>query len=282
VSDTEIVSNGPIKYIIDDSLRLLSESWILGIHHPLTEHTSLSDINWPNKKALVIRSHFLEASAGILYELNLETGSYVELIPDTVSASKAEYLSSGDIIVYCYGTGTMDPGYYKIDSKTGVTTLFLRHISPAEVNEVNNGFDISSDERFLYIPLVYRDRSPKILRYEIATQTLDTLPVVFDYTEPRNCLWLRLSKDGKRILYSQYPEETFTYTSYSGSEIGIIDLETDEKKVLDIDPFGFSDIKVIGVFPEWSPDEQHIVYGVAQVLTTGAVGSFALYALKYY
>ena len=124
-------------------------------------------------------------------------------------------------------------------------------------------------------------RPPQIVAYDPETQTADTLDVDFDGRQGRIGLWLRYSPDGGQILYSNFPEGVYTHGVPGPSEVGVIDLSSGAKRVLDVNtnPYGTS----VPLAPTWSPNGRHIVYGSAAGPVEeppGAKGDFSLYVLK--
>ena len=198
----------------------------------------------------------------------------------TYNISSAIYLPNENrCIYYSYGNTSRQivPGYYRLDLATLQDSLLLQHFSEIGPSEVVNGFDISPDGWKLLFPVNRRTEPPLMVEYTIASAARETLNVVFN----RQLLWLRYHPAGNLILYSNYPVGAAGHTVGDDSEIGIIDRRTLQKRVLDVNtnPGWLS----VNLFPNWSPDGRHIVYGSAEGPATeppGALSFYSLYILK--
>jgi len=245
------------------------------------------EANQEGTRLLYVLSEYVDASAGALYERNLDTGEQRLLRDSTHAVSSAVYLpgSGGEKLVY-YSYGSVPelnndgptPGYYLLDTETGTDSLLFEHRSPAGLEEIVNGFDISPDGRTLLYPLNFDNvrgtRRPKVVAYNLERGTRDTLARDF---RPQ-LLWLRYSPDGSRFLYGIYQEEAFHSSSGRVDSIGVINLQTGARRALNTTT---TDGESMDLFPRWSPSGRHVVYGSSSVaVADGAVGTFSLYVLK--
>lgn len=276
---------------VDSDLKIGEESLLfeLGSHpgRPVTFiQTSRSE-----SSLLYVRSIFGGASLGTLYEFNGD-GEERVLRDSSYAVSSAVYHPEDANIVFYYSYGSdpafgnadqeRTPGYYRLDTTTGTDTLLVEHRSPLGPDEMINGFDIHPDGTTLLIPDVRSSistpRRPRIVEYDLTTETPDTLALDYDSFINRG-LWLRYSPDGSQILYSNFPFNAYSDTAAPESEVGIFDRATGAKRELDVntDPRGES----VQIAPTWSPNGQHILYGSAPLtLPRGAVGPYSLYVLQ--
>lgn len=246
------------------------------------------EANREGTRLLYVRSEFLDASVGTLYELDLATGEKRALRDSTHAISSAVYLpgSGGEKVVY-YSYGSLSelgnngptPGYYLLDTATDEDSLIVEHRSPAGPEEIVNGFDLSPNGQTLLYPINYDNirgsRSPEVVRYDLSGATRDTLGWNF---RPQ-LLWLRYSPSGSQLLYGIYQEEAFRSSSGRVDSIGVIDLPTGARRSLNTRTHPEEE-ESMDLFPRWGPSGQHVVYGSAPVEDRGAVGPFSLYVLK--
>ncbi len=223
---------------------------------------------------------------GTMEEFGTQSGSSIYF--DTPYVSSAVYYRGGDdtIIYYTYGDWsdtTPNPpnaGYYFFDRKANTKTLLLHYISDLGPIEMVNGFDVSPDGKKLLIGATSQFRAPLVIEYDLAFHTFDTIPVVFDTATLNPALWVRYSHDGTKILYSNYPFNTFShYDEVYQGEIGIIDRATGFRRTLSANPTteGYWDC----IFPEWSPDDHSIVYSAApSVAEPPGIGPYRICILK--
>ena len=223
---------------------------------------------------------YVYARIGALREYDILTGKITEFLNSTENISSALYYRGDDsIIYYTYGKPLYNnPGYYLYERKTGKSSLILSYLAPISdpEEEVVNGFDIHPTENTLLIPIpaVGMDLLPHAIEYNMDSKKVNTLDIKFDSPFYHHCLWLRYNKTGNKILYCCYPARAM-----SDTEIGIIDLATMSKRILDVNTnaLGHS----VNMFPNWSPNEKHIVYGSAGIYgQVGGPGTYHLYILK--
>lgn len=198
---------------------------------------------------------------------------------DTLNVSSVVYVrNTDDRIYYSYGhytrtnTHPNDAGYYLL-RKGQAKERILNYISEIGPGETVNGFDVSANGGVIYIPVVYRDRPPVIVHYDVGNSHFDTIDVAFS----RQRLWLRLSETGDTLLYCNYSNSTIDDAPIGvNSEIGIIDLATKTKRVLDTAPDDASTWSML--FPQWAPAWNSITY-VASPVSTEPAGTAVLYQL---
>ncbi|PEN06799.1 hypothetical protein CRI93_09175 [Longimonas halophila] len=285
---TEIYATEPLDRLrLDNNLTAKKDTTLIPSGTPAPIFIEKSE---DGKKLLFIETP-LESRPGFwgpLYEIDTQTGEKRRLRDSNHVVSSAVYLpgSSGKkVVYYSYGSipeGIEDgpiPGYYLLDTETGTDSLLVEHASPAGLEEIFNGFDVSPDGRTLLYPINYDNiggaRSPKVATYDLPTGIRDTLSWSF---RPQ-LLWMRYGPSGDQLLYNIYQEDALSISSGRVDSIGVIDLDTEARRTLrtTTNPEGES----IDLFPRWSPDGQHIVYGSGPVAgASGAVGNFSLHVLK--
>jgi hypothetical protein len=230
-------------------------------------------------------------SRGALYEYDLSSKQVLLLKDSTYNVSTAVYWHGDDnkLIYYSYGNDDgLHGGYYLHDKITSTDSLLMSHRSeegPFGPYDKLNGFDLSPDNRKLLVPNIRASftggpQPPRIIEFDFNTLQADTFDVAFDLSFVRIGLWLRYSPDGNRILYCQYPMNPFG-TANDDSEIGIIELPSRHKRVLDVNTSPRFGRRSVQLAPTWSPDGQHIVYGSGTLfMPEGRVGTYSLYILK--
>lgn len=245
----------------------------------------------PSDVFLSVVSSFSDVSIGRLYEYNLISNQFSLLKDSTYNISSANYWhgDSSKLVYYSYGNDLgLEAGYYLADISADSDSLLLAHRSPIGPEEVINGFDLSPDNSKLLYPNVRasftnpeRPQTPQIVEYNLQTQQADTFDVSFDMSFVRVGLWLRYSPSGDRILYANFPLNSFTSTTNDDSEVGIIELPALTKRILDINTNPEGEQRSVQLAPTWSPDGNHIIYGSAPVFfPSGSKGAYSLYLLK--
>jgi hypothetical protein len=228
---------------------------------------------------LFINSNWVGASSGTLKEISLKSGEVHMLLDSTENVSSAVYYRDTDhIIFYSFGKPVgMNPGYFMLHKHSGERQLLYAYISPLDLYETVNGFDLHPFKDELLIPITHEDRSPSILLYNFATQESRTIfnePNFF----PLLTLWLRYNSDGTKVLYTSYPIGLLSGYAFAEGECGIIDMNTLTKKRLDVNT---SDYQSETFCANWSPDNKRIVFSSAPVsLSDGVSGPVKLYILN--
>ncbi len=253
-------------------------------HYKLTYISSLD----ADQNFLLVLSLYRDVSLGALYEYDTSSNRMVPLRDTTYSISSAVYWHGDDdkLVYYSYGSDQgLKAGYYLYNKTTDQDNLLLAYESPAGPSEMLNGFDLSPDNTKLLIPLVRATsltiHPPLIGIYHLQTQTMDTLKVHFDQSFDREGLWLRYNSDGSKILYCNFPHGAFTYTTNDDSQVGIIEMPSQTKRVLDVNTNPSGSRRSVQLAPTWGPNDRNIIYGSAPLaMPSGAKGKYSLYVLK--
>lgn len=255
--------------VTQDSLLLIPESWkFLYI-----------TMNKDGNKLLAVKSNYNDVSFGSLHEVNLKTGFMNEILDSSYSVSSAKYLSDGvSYIYYSYAHpkhGNVG-GYFLSTGSGGVDSLLLPAASEVGPAEVVHGFDISSSELALLIPVHRKDTTATLVEIDLRSKSYDTLPYAF----PNQFIWARYNATGDKILYSSYPWGIGGHTSCCRTEVGILSRSTGAKQILDVNTNpGFQSVSI---FPNWSDGDLAILYGNAwgpMIEPPGTIGNYSLYAL---
>lgn len=244
--------------------------------------------NSTGTKFLNVTSKYLDASIGVLNEYDMQTGVKKLLFTAQDSeVSSAVYYGTDDVIYYTYGEIKQGKdtsylaGYYLFNRSTGERTQLLHYVSEWGPLEMVNGFDVSPDGKKLLIPTVRRNDDPLLIEYDLITHISDTLQVPFKYLSSRMGLWLRYSHGGSKILYSNYPMNSFAGEGvYNSSYIGIIDRATLSNQILHTE---LNDERPwVALCPAWSPDDKSIVYcsGFISIEPPGSLVGFRVCILK--
>lgn len=237
---------------------------------------------------LFVVSTDLFVSVGSLWEHRASSGETVELIGLEHNVSSAVYWHGDDsmLVYYSYGNGAGKlPGYYLYDKSAGAHRLLVSHLSPLGPDEVINGFDLSPDNRHLLIPDVRTDLfsgilPSRIVEYDLQSETADTFDVHFDVSNVRVGLWLRYSPDGRQILYCNFPLNALRETTNDDSEVGIIDRESRQKTVLNVNTSANTG-RSVQFAPTWSPDGRHILFASSRYFPReGSKSMYSTYILK--
>jgi hypothetical protein len=236
--------------------------------------------NSVGSRLLTVKSQFSDVSLGRLLELDIQTLTLRLLRDSAYNVSSALYMpNQNSCIYYSYGNPSrqIPAGYYALDLSTLQDSLLFQYVSEIGPAEVTNGFGVSPDGRKLLLPITRATESPLIVEYTFSSGVRETLNVSFN----RQLLWLRYHPSNGQILYSNYPRGAGGSSVATDSEIGIIDRSNLTKKVLDVNTRagGLS----VCVFPNWSPDGKHILYGSAPGPAQeppGAKGAYSLYILR--
>jgi hypothetical protein len=250
--------------------------------------TYMSDFARSSDAFLVVISSYRNVSVGWLCDYGIAANTIIPIKDTTYSISSALYWHGDDsrLIYYSYGNDTgLAPGYYLYNKTTNQDSLLFPHRSAMGPSEMLNGFDLSPDNRKLLIPNVrsswQQNQTPQIIEYDLWTQQADTFATEFDFSLARLGLWLRYSPDGTRILYCNFPLGSFTETTNDNSEVGIIEIPSRTKRILDVNTQDCCGGQSVQVAPTWTPDGNNIIYGSGPVFfPSGAKGFFSLYVLR--
>ncbi|MEX1160069.1 MAG: hypothetical protein WEA79_04400 [Balneolaceae bacterium] len=240
-----------------------------------------------SEHSLIVRSGYSHKSIGRLYEYD-PVQNLFSLVKDSayhVSSAVYWHGEENKLVYYSYGNDQgLQAGYYLHDKITGADSLLLGHLSSYGSEEMLNGFDLSPDNQKLLIPNVrvegYELLTPQIIEYTLATQQADTFDTEFDISFARIGLWLRYSPDGGRILYCNYPWGAVGSNTNDDSEMGIIELPSRHKRILDTNTNEAYTKRSIQLAPTWSANGQHIIYPSGSLHNRGQKGTYSLYILQ--
>jgi hypothetical protein len=288
-----LITTGPItSFTLDEKFSLDDENeiWkdVIGnFENPFGTGSYLT-INNSGENILFVKSSFRDVSVGSLFEYDLTSNELIEIRDSSFNISSSVYFNNDDskLIYYSYGNNDgLEAGYYLHNKTNNTDSLLVKHISNIGQSEMLNGFDLSSNNNMLLIPDVRASQTellpPQIIEYNLSTGRSDTLNVEFNISFARIGLWLRYSPDNNQILYSNFPSGSLTETTNDDSEMGIIDRQTGEKRVLNINTNPNGSLKSVQLAPTWSPNGNNIIYGSAPVFfPSGAKGSYSLFVLK--
>lgn len=280
--DNKIYYLGWLGFIeLDDSFHVVRDSFLLDVTFSDNRQTGfMTYLTANNDEMLIVISQYIDVSIGALYRYEPASNTAFLLRDSSYNISSAVYLENNEhCVYYSYGNQSpnIEPGYYLLDLASLSDSLMFPYSSEEGPLETVNGFDVRPDEKKLLIPLHFPTQRPIIIEYDLTTQEVDTLNVQLPN---KQFVWLRYDSSGGQILYSSYPGGVGGDTVWDDSEIGIINRSTLTKRVLDANtnPHGHS----LNVFPNWSLDNKHIIYGSAPLSDEppGSKGRFSLYLLK--
>ncbi len=238
-------------------------------------------VNFSGSRLLVVKSRYWDVSVGSLHEMDLKTGIMNEIRDSSFSVSSAKYLSDGVSFVYysyAHPKHGYVAGYFLSTGSEGVDSLLLSANSEVGPTEVVHGFDVGRSDRVLLIPVHRNDITAKLVEFDLYAKSYHTLPGVF----PNQFVWARYNATGDKILYSSYPRGIGGYTTYTDTEVGILDRTTGSKQILNVNtnPSHLS----VSIFPNWSDGYKAILYGNTwgpMIEPPGSIGNYSLYALKH-
>lgn len=261
-----LLSTYPLKYIkIDSSFKFLEDSSVCKGSNPECTPLTMS-MNKARNKVLYVVSKFRTKSMGALVEKDLYNNQVKEIINSSENISSAVYFGGTDSIIVYYSLGKpegVNAGYFKMDLKTNKRVLIFDIYSDLGSDEIVNGFDVSPDGNTLLVPEVFSKTTPKILMVEMSTgQVRWVQELSLDVNRELELLWMRYNNDGTEVLYSIYSRGLLGNGPKVSSKLGVIKLETMEDKLLQFKPEDASTGAWVAPFPNWSPDNKHIIYGM--------------------
>ena len=202
-------------------------------------------------------------SSVALNEYSLATGEQTTICEDRLITGAKYYRDSKYIIYHAYANiGTSQQrlsAFYLYDRENNTKKVLLSDTTDSYSVAFSNvkGFDIHPEKNIL----LTLGNNYNLIEYNIDSRQVDTLSVSFPPVNNKKFLWLRYDNSGNHVVYSHYyyiPD-----SEWGESEIGILNMQTNEKQVLDVNTNtrGTS----VNIFPSWSPDNKHIVYGSGSV-----------------
>lgn len=270
---------------LDNNYKIIADT--IYVDDKYVKSWTFIESNSTGDRFLLIKSNYADVSSGSLYELNLHNGELVLLRDSNYNVSSADYWHGDEnrIVYYSYGEPIGDrAGYYIYDKITQSDSLIFSYISPSGPGEMINGFDLHPNNNILLIGAVQASQlvgaPPKLIQYNFTKNIRDTIDIDFNYSFVRIGLWVRYNSNGTKILYCNYPSGIYSYTTNDDSEIGIIELPTLNRKILDVNTNPYDTKRSVQFAPNWSPDEQAIVYTSGRLTIEGARGFSSLYILK--
>ncbi|MBA4313224.1 MAG: hypothetical protein C0417_11405 [Chlorobiaceae bacterium] len=273
------------RFIIDKNYNVQHDTILLdvGIYEKYWTYID-ADVN--GSKILLVASRFRDASSGALYEYDRQTGNIQMIYDRSHNISSARYFPNDvmKIVYYSYGDDNfVGAGYYLHDKTTNRDSLLFSYISTAGPTEMLNGFDIHPNGNSLLIPISHSTplmlKPPKLGKVSLSEQKLDTLNINFSFSKGRSGLWVRYNKDASKILYCCFPYGAYTAISNDGSEVGIIESSTMNKRIIDVNTQSNTKYLSVQLAPNWSPDEKAIIFGSGNVSIEGSLGRRHLYIL---
>jgi hypothetical protein len=294
--DSTIIATGPLTvFQVDSSFEVIERDNIwMNIAAQFENPFGIGfyiGLNTTKDKLIFVKSLYGDVSVGGLYEYELESKQLVQIRDSSYNISTAVYWHGNDnkLVYYSYGNEIgMEAGYYLYDKTADSDSLLLAHRADIGSSEVINGFDLSADNSTLLYPNVRASltnpdvpQTPQIVEYNLNTQQADTFATVFDMSFVRVGLWLRYSPSGDRILYCNFPLNSLSRVTNDDSEIGIIELPSRIKKILDVNTTEGNSMRSVQIAPTWGYDGQYIIYGSGELfMPSGSKGDYSLYLLK--
>ena len=276
------------QFTIDNTYGVTHDTVLIRPELHLDEYVywTYIDANNSGSKLLLVKSKYSDVSCGALYEYDVPTGQLKLLFDSTNNISSARYYhkNEDEVVFYSYGDNSFKKaGYYMFNKSTQQDSLLFPYLSSAGLAELVNGFDIHPNGEELLISISRSTRfsgnSPRLGIVSLKSQVIDTLNIEFDYSANRTSLWIRYNHDASKILYSCFPRGSYSTTVSDNSEVGIIDVATLNKIILDVNTQAGAYHESIQLAPSWSPDEQAIVFGSGDITIEGALGRRKLYIL---
>ena len=197
----------------------------------------------------------------VLNEYSRTTGETTAICDDERITGARYYRDSEHIIYHMYSRteeNQMLSGFYLYDRGSNTKEILLLDTNSPPSRDWTNvrGFDIHPEEN----KLLTLGSNYNLIEYNIDLKQIDTLDISFPARKTGGVplhLWLRYNNSGNRVLYSHY--NYATNNEWGESEVGILNMLTNEKRILDVNTNTKG--KSVNIFPDWSPDNRHIVYG---------------------
>lgn len=277
--------------VLDKKTQILEDSIFVKTYDVTGERATYMSRVGTFSNFLVTLSNFGDVSSGRLYEYDFDFDRFILIKDSATNVSSAVYLRDDDLKLFYYSYGNdqeLQAGYYLYNKETDTDSLVLAHRSEIGPKEMLNGFDLSPDGSKLLYPNIRASftnpdapQTPQIIEYNLHTQLADTFATEFDLSFVRVGLWLRYSPSGNQILYANFPFGSLGVTTNDDSEVGIIELPSRKKRILNLNTNPDGEQRSVQIAPTWSPDGKNIIYGSGSLFyPSGAKGTYSLYLLK--
>jgi Tol biopolymer transport system component len=219
-------------------------------------------------------------------ELDIPSTTLTFYLDSSYAVSSCVYMPNSTRYIYFYTFGSyhLRAGYYLFDKESMKSSLIFNYASDIRLSmfsgEYIHGFDISPDGKKLLYPVSMKGSYPLMVEYDIMSKIHDTLDIVFERKREQQCMWLRYSPDGKKILYCCYPEYAYDHTNHypESNEVGVYDKEKKRKVIVPVSTN--TELGSISIYPVWSSDGKHLLYGSGRCSTDDRIGIFFPYIFE--
>lgn len=276
-----IYASKPLRYYdLNDTLGIMQDSVLLferdefGVKVGFPFVTMMR-FNVAGTKLLTVRSMYHNVSEGALEEIDLLNLNTSVLLDSSYGISNAVYLSEDSIVCFTYGSSKLDdPGFYLyLKSRKSISLLYKMDLYWG-LEEVAKQFDIHPINRTLLVPISTRETAPFIVQINTVTGKADTIRHLFD-EHAGAALSLRYNSDGSKVLYGVYPFGALSAGAIADvkSEVGIVDLTSRVKSVIDHNPYTNNESSV-ALFPVWVFGGTWIAYGCSRIASNGRISVY--------
>lgn len=270
---------------IDDNFRVISKTIVRDttiLYTPVYKNKELTKILLIKQKIIGLNNILYY---GALLEYDLQNKTFTLLRDESHNINSAAYYHNGNKIIY-YSFGNNEgkvEGFYLLDNDSNDDMLIFNYMPDIDFHYLGRAiynFDIHPFDNKIIFPVVNINESPLLCEYNLDDKTFDTLTVKFDEPEVRNHLWIRYNENGDKLLYCNYEQFALCGVGAVSSEIGIINLAAQSKIILDVHARPEKSSRYQSLFPDWSPDYNHIVFVNGSVSRSDNVGDYYVFVLK--